>query len=83
MSGKAFGRDEMNALIGGGRDEELAGLRASHNPAASLPPGAKRPQHHNPKQQVDISKLSAAETAALLMEKTGKSKKPFTPSQMR
>jgi microfibrillar-associated protein 1 len=68
MSGKAFGRDEMNALIGGSGAEEMAGLRASNDPTVMGLPQSKR-QQNNPKQEVDFSKLSAAETAALLMEK--------------
>ncbi|KAG7353928.1 microfibril-associated/pre-mRNA processing [Nitzschia inconspicua] len=59
---KSFGRDELNALIGG--HEEMAAFRQS----TSVP----KHQHstkRNPKEEVDFSKLSAAETAALLSEK--------------
>jgi microfibrillar-associated protein 1 len=63
---KSFGRDEMNALIGGG--EEMAVFRQS-----TL---ARQQQHtskRHPKEELDYSTLSAAETAALLLEKGSKS----------
>lgn len=66
MSGKAFGRDEMNALFGGPggeASEEMAAFR----PSQPQNPHAARRTTAN--QEVDISKLTAAETAKLLLEK--------------
>jgi microfibrillar-associated protein 1 len=64
MSG--FGRDEMNAMIGRPQGsegvEETAGLRQSK-------PKHQSSSKRTANEEVDISKLTAAETAALLMKK--------------
>lgn len=64
MSG--FGRDEMNAMIGRPQGsegvEETAGLRQSK-------PKHQSSSRRTANEEVDISKLTAAETAALLMKK--------------
>lgn len=58
---KSFGRDEMNALLGGPQNnEDLASFR----PSMAQPHGNKR----MPNQGPDISTMTAAEAAALLTE---------------
>ena len=60
---KSFGRDDMNALLGGPASEDLAAFR----PTVAQP---RRDNKKNPtNEEPDISSMTAAETAALLMEK--------------
>ena len=67
MSSGMFGRDEMNALIGGSGNgdgpEEMAAFRQSA-PTSRQPSSSK-----GAIKEVDISKMSAAETAKMLSEK--------------
>eukprot|EP00531_Pseudo-nitzschia_arenysensis_P001558 CAMPEP_0116129776 /NCGR_PEP_ID=MMETSP0329-20121206/8101_1 /TAXON_ID=697910 /ORGANISM="Pseudo-nitzschia arenysensis, Strain B593" /LENGTH=558 /DNA_ID=CAMNT_0003624059 /DNA_START=18 /DNA_END=1694 /DNA_ORIENTATION=+ len=68
MSG-TFGRDEMNALIGGPGNgdgaEEMAAFRRSGGQSNSHQSASRR----TGPQEVDISKMTAAETAKMLSEK--------------
>jgi len=79
---RAFGRDEMNALIGGpakgGGANEMAAFRQS---------GEQRNPHQSSRRttakEVDISKMTAAETAKLLSEKANKSGSISSTSRYR
>lgn len=58
---KTFGMDEMAALAGGSHIEEMAAFRPSTGPPV--------PSKQRPNEGPDLSTMSAAETAAMLMEK--------------
>ena len=64
-----FGRDEMNALIGGPANgdgaEEMAAFRRSGGPPNSRQSSGRR----TASKEEDISKMTAAETAKMLSEK--------------
>ena len=68
MSG-TFGRDEMNALIGGPANadgaEEMAAFRQSGGHLNS-----RQPSRKTASKEVDVSKMTAAETARMLSNKT-------------
>ena len=67
-SGSTFGRDEFNALLGGGAEgtDEMAAFRPS---ASATSKRKTNNQGHHHKEDPDISTLTPAETAALLAEK--------------
>ncbi len=58
---KSFGIDDMTALAGGSQSEEMAAFRPSTGPPV--------PKKKLPNEEPDLSVMSAAETAAMLMEK--------------
>ena len=77
---KSFGRDEMNAMLGG------AGHESSSTSASLLfrPPSIQQPQvqrrRANKDKEPDIASLTPAETAALLIDKTSQESATTTVS---
>jgi len=62
---KSFGIDEMTALAGGSQTEDMAAFR----PSVGGPQLANNKRKTLPNEEPDFSTMSAAETAAMLMEK--------------
>lgn len=72
---KSFGIEEMAALAGGSQTEDMAAFR----PSVAGPQLANK-KKKLPNEEPDFSTMSAAETAALLMEKNSSSKNANVPS---
>lgn len=62
---KSFGIEDMTALAGGSQNEEMAAFR----PSVAGPQLGHNKKKKLPNEGPDLSTMSAAETAALLMEK--------------